>query len=221
MERCVAGADCNDPNCFHLHPCTGSNCGHKGNVWLPQDHFKRNRNKRFRTCRALAVTNKDYQSKNPRYEMRGEMSEEEKAAVQVAKKEFDRLLTQAQEAHPGCTLSCNIFGASTGSAGYSIKQEGTASTLIERGYDTPAIVAATYSSSRPWRALNGKERRDLGPPAETVFDVGTSKKLSKCVETQLQLHAQKQPGLQRLWRVVGAGMPKGAPPYCVGVRFFF
>ena len=43
--------------------------------------------------------------------------------------------------YPGCMLSVNVYGASTGSVGYSIEQEGKNSTLIERGYDVPAIVA--------------------------------------------------------------------------------
>ena len=43
--------------------------------------------------------------------------------------------------------------------------------------------------------------------------------LSKHVETQLQLHVEQLPGIQQLWRVAGAGGPKGNPPYCVGVRF--
>mmetsp|Transcript_36612 Transcript_36612/g.114586 ORF Transcript_36612/g.114586 Transcript_36612/m.114586 type:complete len:122 (-) Transcript_36612:1-366(-) len=28
------------------------------------------------------------------------------------------------------------------------------------------------------------------------------------------------PGLQQLWRVTGAGAPKGLPDFCVGARFF-
>ena len=83
--------------------------------------------------------------------------------------------------YPGCTLSCNVFGASTGSEGYSIKQEGNTSTLTERGYDTPAIVAPS-SHSRGWCALSGPQRRDLGPPAVTIFDADRSKEMSKHVE---------------------------------------
>ena len=37
--------------------------------------------------------------------------------------------------------------------------------------------------------------------------------MSKHVEKQLQLHVEQLPGIQQLWRVAGAGGPKGLPPY--------
>ena len=127
---------------------------------------------------------------------------------------------EARAKFPGRVLSVNIFGASTGSIGFSIVQEGATSSLTERGYDIPATVAPSSSLSRGWRALNGPERRSLGPPAETIYDAGRSKLMSKHVEKQLQLYAMKQQALQPLWRIAGQGEPKGLPPYHVGVRFF-
>ena len=237
MERCTGGSDCSDPTCFLMHPCGASNCHHYGKVWLTSDHFKYNANKRFKTCQEYsaiyvavsakynAVTSERKRQRREEVELETfpelDLSEEGKAAaVTSAQKEFDLQLAGARAMYPSRVLSCNIFGASTGCKGYSIVQEGEKSTLTERGYDTPAIVASSSTPSRPWRALNGQERRQLGPPAAIMYDAGRSKELSKHVEKQLQLHAQQQPGLQPLWRVVGAGGPKGLPSYCVGVRFF-
>ena len=59
----------------------------------------------------------------------------------------------------------------------------------------------------------------MGPAATEIYDAGVSKEMSKHVETQVQLHAETVHGLKVLWRVAGAGGPKGLPPYKVGVRF--
>eukprot|EP00966_Prymnesium_polylepis_P294783 6807341-Prymnesium_polylepis.1 len=40
------------------------------------------------------------------------------------------------------------------------------------------------------------------------------------IEFHVQLAVEAMPGLQQLWRVKGAGAPKGLPDYCVGARFF-
>ena len=191
MERCTGGSDCSDPTCFLMHPCVARNCRHYGKVWLTSDHFKYNANKRFKTCqenranrgKVNAVTSERKRQRREEVELETfpelDLSEEGKAAaVTSAQKEFDLQLAGARVMYPSRVLSCNIFGASTGCKGYSIVQEGEKSTLTERGYDTPAIVASSSTPSRPWRALNGRERRQLGPPAAIIYDAGRSKELS-------------------------------------------
>ena len=233
LSHCPDGAKCDRPTCFMMHPCTGSNCGCRGKRWLPWDRFKYNIKKRFKTCIAMREHNQTHCNAETTERKRKEREEHElanhpklklsveakAAAVASAISLFDAELAHARQQYPNRVLSCNVFGASTGSQGYSIVQEGNTSTLTERGYDIPAIVAPSSSLSRGWRALSGPERRDLGPPAATVFDAGLSKEMSKHVEHQLQLHVEQLPGIKPLWRVPGAGGPKGIPPYCVGVRF--
>jgi hypothetical protein len=231
MDRCNLAAECTDPACLRLHPCTGSNCRHYGKVWLPSDRFKRNINKRFKSClgyaRAHAQYNDQVRDRKRQHREESELaispeldlSAEGKAAACVsALCSLQSAIASVRQQYPGREISCNVFGASTGSEGYSIVQEGEKSTLTERGYDTPAIVAPSSAVLRGWRALSGPERSGLGPPAAEIFDAGQSKEMSKHVEHQVQLHVEKMPGIQQLWRVAGAGGPKGLPPYCVGIR---
>jgi len=131
---------------------------------------------------------------------------------------FGTALARIRQQHPDRIITVNIFGASTGSEGYSIVQEGMSSSLTERGYDTPAIVARD-SSARGWRALTAPERRGLGPPAVELANVGISISMSKHIELHTQLAVENMPGLQQLWRVPGAGAPHGLPDYCIGARF--
>ena len=42
--------------------------------------------------------------------------------------------------------------------------------------------------------------------------------MSKHVEKQVQLAFEQKPGVKVLWRVAGAGGPKGRPAYKVGIR---
>ena len=226
--------NCQDPSCVRMHPCSGHDCGHYGREqdWLSSENFKRNANKRFKTCKAFslshaahnAATSERKRQKREEFELETirelDLSPEAKAvAVDTAVAVFDQKLAKMKETRRHGTLfSLNVYGASTGSAGFSIEQEGAVSTLTTRGHDTPAIMApSTDGMGR--RALNGPERRSLGPPGEEIFNAGFSKEMSKTVEKALQLHAQTLPNLKVLWRVPGAGAPKGLPPYKVGVRF--
>ena len=53
----------------------------------------------------------------------------------------------------GFTLS--VFGASTGSAGYSVEEEGNVSGLTDRGYGTPCLAhPATGAAAKPWEVLS-------------------------------------------------------------------
>ena len=230
MAHCLDGAACSDHTCFLKHPCPGRDCHHYGKVWLAPEHSKYNHKKRFKTCKQLASKQtRNAATKERKRKQREEaeletipehdLSAEAKAvALASAMRSLQAVLARMCLRYPGRVLSCNVFGASTGSEGYSIVQEGATSTLTEHGYGTPAIVAPSTLSGA-WRALSGHERRTLGPPAATVFDAGHSKEMSKHVERELQLYVEQVHGIQQLWRVAGAGGPKGLPPYCVGVRF--
>ena len=62
-----------------------------------------------------------------------------------------------------------------------------------------------------------------GPGGESVFDCGSSKALSKEVEKAAHLHFAplcdaSQGMMPRLWKVNGAGGPKGIGPYHVCIR---
>ena len=236
LQHCPT--NCQDPSCVRMHLCFGGNCRHFGREqdWLSSENFKRNRNKRFKTCKALSTSKSAYNTaysaatsdrkrqKREEHELKTipelDLSPEAKAvAVDTAVAAFDRKLAKIQETRPHGTLfSLNVYGASTGSEGYSIEQEGGASTLTTRGNDTPSIVAPS-TNDRGWRVLDGPERKSLGPPGEEIFNTGFSKEMSKTVEKAVQLHAETLPNLKVLWRVAGAGAPKGLPPYKVGVRF--
>ena len=64
-----------------------------------------------------------------------ELEKEEEAASMSAAK----ALASAQLKFPGRSFSINIFGASTGSLGYSVREEGRRN-LTSRGYLDPPIV---------------------------------------------------------------------------------
>ena len=76
----------------------------------------------------------------------------------------------------GFTLS--VFGASTGSQGFSIEEEGNVSGLTERGYGTPCLVHP--AAAKPYELLDTATRRALGPTI-TIADCGSSRELSSQV----------------------------------------
>ena len=79
----------------------------------------------------------------------------------------------------GFTLS--VFGASTGSAGYSVREEGNVSGLTDRGCGRPCLAhPATGAAAEPWEVLSGETRRALGPTI-TIADCGSSRELSSQV----------------------------------------
>ena len=129
------------------------------------------------------------------------------------------------------SLAVNVFACSSGSRGYTIKLEGQNSVLTTRGYDLPAIVAKTDDEGEwcerkkfYWRALDPDERRAVGTEAIELHCCGASTALSMWVESAVQRHVDElvthDHTLKKLWRVTGAGAPKGTGPYKVGVRFF-
>ena len=107
-----------------------------------------------------------------------------------------------------------IYGASTGS--YTIKHEGRMQ-FSGRGYGVPPIVDANEKEIS--MTLTGP----YGPGGEAVYECGPSKVLSSVVEKAAQVHFTpicdaSGPMMPRLWRVPGAGGPKGTGPYKVCIR---
>jgi len=171
-----------------------------------------------------------------------DLSDEElDAAADRAIATFDASLEIARTC--SSSLAVNVFGASSGSRGYTIKLEGEKSVLTTRGYDTPAIVAKTDEGgirAGPrgaqgvaewcerkkfyWRALDPDERRAVGTEAIELHCCGASTALSRWVESAVQRHVDElvthDHTLKKLWRVTGAGAPQGTGPYKVGARFF-
>jgi hypothetical protein len=142
------------------------------------------------------------------------------AAAEVGIANFEAAKTEFEALNPGVKYGCNVFGASTGSKGYSIIEEGYKSALTTRGYGTPSIVMPDPGAEFGYRALNGPERRALGPAATEIYNATHSKTMSMHVELHVQLYVMAQyPNLKWLWRVPGAGGPKGIPDYKIGVRF--
>ena len=79
----------------------------------------------------------------------------------------------------GFTLS--VYGASTGSKGYSVEEEGNVSGLTDRGYGRPCLAhPATGAAAKPWKVLSSDTRRALGPTI-TIADCGSSMELSSQV----------------------------------------
>jgi hypothetical protein len=235
--RAARGEKCQLVTCLMMHPCPASHCHHRGKVWLEHSFFNYKRaNKRSLTCVERAGVNATHNAthnaevserkrlKREEHELAAhpeldltDEAKEKKLADALGR--FHLALSRLRQRYPDRIISVNIFGCSTGSEGFSIVEEGEKSTLTTRGNDTPAIVAPCPSSDRGWRALDGPERRFLGPPAVQLANAGLSKEMSKYVETGVQSAVEQMPGLQQLWRVTGAGGPKGLPDYCVGARF--
>jgi hypothetical protein len=247
-RNCVAGGcvhkhPCTGTNCKHRN-------GPGGQTWLHYTMFKvSSTNKRFKGCTVMAKEMVQYNAKsnaksnpifNPKHNaITSERKMDEKikyesqknpevdlgpaaldAAANLGIANFKTALASARTM--SLSFAVNVYGASTGSDGYSIEEEGWASTLTTRGYDKPAIVAMTGPDT--WRPLKGPERRMVGMAGQEIYDARSSKVLSKYVEKAVQQYVDNlvktDDTLKKLWRVTGAGAPQGIGPYKVGVRFF-
>ena len=158
-----------------MHPCS-DNIAHAPYTWVAADGFKRNTKKRFRGCKECNEYCAKYQAKRksawrntkaaceakeilfrskPKtvvaklcYVTVEELENEEA----VARKRAATELASAKLKYPGCLFSINVFGASTGTIGFSVQEEGRAN-LTTRGTGDPAIVvplpgAASSSADR-------------------------------------------------------------------------
>ena len=162
MVYCSKQEACVSPSCTLSHPCV-SRRTHPPNKWLPAGDFKRNTKKRFLQCKDCSAygnkavirfreaklieqeeteveaskkkTKEDvaFLCHMPRVE---ELEKEEAAAIKSAEK----VLAAARHEFPGRIFSINVFGASTGTHGFSVQEEGLLN-LSGRGRSDPAIVA--------------------------------------------------------------------------------
>ena len=120
----------------------------------------------------------------------------------------------------------NVFGASTGTEGNSIEEEGMRSTLTTRGYDAPVLVVRcaswrTLAAGQPrvqvwWTCLDVQLRLHLEPPALMPYDSGTSRFASSMAKKKTQLlveAAAAELNIAVVWRRAGQGGGKRKPPY--------
>ena len=146
-----------------MHPCIGWRT-HAPNKWLAPKAFKRNTKKRFRGCKECndqaAETSAKYKAALSNSKARREAKEnlfrsktktvvaslcyfisveELETEEEAARMRAATALASAKLKYPGCIFSINVFGASTGSLGYSVQEEGR-KNLTSRGYHVPPIV---------------------------------------------------------------------------------
>ena len=113
-------------------------------------------------------------------------------------------------------FAVQFYGASTGSEGFSVKEEGV-NQFRQRGYKSATIIDATGYA--PPVALT----RAWGPGGKSVYNCGSSKVISHAVEKALHTHFKpicdaSDGKMPRLWRACGAGAPQGIGPYHVCIR---
>ena len=67
--------------------------------------------------------------------------------------------------------------------------------------------------------LNGEARRTLEPPGVEIFNAHSDPRSSSEVERRAQLLVEHymvtHPNIEKAWRHVGVGFPKGEPPFKV------
>ena len=250
-ERCTI-PKCTAGSCTRLHQCrkAGRGC-RSGRQWLAPEAFdtKKGGEKRNLTCKECAAKNKEKNAiTNPIYSpinnaINGPINNAKTAAKKMQERiayekatlgdEHD-VSPKALQAHREAAIdhvtqliadnwkiypkgfAVQIYGASTGSQGFSVKEEGV-NQLRQRGYKSATIIDATGYA--PPVALT----RAWGPGGKSVYDCGSSKVISRTVETALHKHfwpiCDASDGkMLRLWRACGAGAPQGIGPYHVCIR---
>ena len=137
-----------------------------------------------------------------------------RARGEAAIRRAEELIAGYWETNPD-GFAVQFYGASTGSPGYSVREEGV-SQFRDRGYKPPIVDAL---GRIPDVALTSA----WGPGGVSVYDCGSSKTISRVVETALYEHfwpiCDASDGkMLRLWRRCGAGAPQGIGPYHVCIR---
>ena len=138
-----------------------------------------------------------------------------RARCEAAISRAEELIAGYWETNPD-GFAVQFYGASTGSPGFSVREEGV-NQFRPRGYKSPTIIDA--QGHVPPAALTGA----WGPGGKSVYDCGSSKVISRAVETALHKHfwpiCDASDGkMLRLWRACGAGAPQGIGPYHVCIR---
>ena len=120
-----------------------------------------------------------------------------------------------------CSSYINVLGASEGTEGNLLEDEGRRSSLTTRGDDCPALQVKKEDGTH--RVLSSDQRRSIGGASILLSNEQGSKHGSSEVEKRVQLLIEERGeeyGLEPIWRRAGQGYPKGAPPYKVGFRLF-
>ena len=150
------------------------------------------------------------------------LGDEHDVSPEALRAHREAAISRAEELIAGYDVTCPegyaviFYGASTGSKGFSVKEEGV-NQFRPRGYKVPTIIDA--QGHVPPAALTGA----WGPGGKSVYDCGSSKVISHAVEKALHEHFApicdaSDDKMPRLWRKRGAGYAQGIGPYHVCIR---
>lgn len=153
------------------------------------------------------------------------LDQSEQAVVNIILEALDEITEMADALRrefgldPHHPVGVNVYGASTGSKGFSIVEEGRNSSLCE----SYAGLGYRRKGTKKLRALSPNDRKNLGPDGRGLYNCHKNDKFSSVVEKRLQIAVRRVAAvhrLQPLWRVEGRGCPQGLPDYWVCARVF-
>ena len=122
-----------------------------------------------------------------------------------------------------------VFGASTGSKGYSLEEEAVHTLFVANGNNKPILRSSKWSSEKPDMCLIANDERfSINDPDHVILMADgnwrgdSGKELAHRIEKALHIfgekHAAKAGGrITPLWRGHGMGYPQGIGPYKVGL----
>ena len=122
-----------------------------------------------------------------------------------------------------------VFGASTGSKGFSLEEEAVSTIFKKINNNKPILRSSKWSSKKPDMCLIPNDERFSINDEDHVFLLAdgdwrgqSGKELAHRIEKALHIfgeqHAEKAGGrIKPLWRGHGKGYPQGIGPYKVGL----
>ena len=149
------------------------------------------------------------------------------APQEIAKAEaaYERALTRFGHKY----IDVYVFGASTGSKGYSLEEEAVHTIFVANGQNKPILRSSQWSSKKPDMCVIPNAERFSINDSDHVFLLAdgdwrgdSGKELAHSIEKALHIfgeqHAAKAGGrITPLWRHHGKGYPQGIGPYQVGL----
>jgi hypothetical protein len=231
---CKQSADCRKD-----HWCKGSNCSGRASRTphrAARSAFGQHQNgKRQRGC--LAGNAASHAKQEPVRQANADKRAEEAsfsgfnvkalATQEIAKAKVAYERTLARFGHKD--IDVYVFGASTGSKGYSLEEEAVHTIFAANGHNKPILRSSQWSSKKPDMCVIPKDERFSINDSDHVFLLAdgnwrgdSGRELAHRIEKALHIfgeqHAAKAGGrITPLWRAHGAGYPKGTGPYKVGL----
>lgn len=163
LSHCPDGAQCDDPNCFMMHLCTGSNCGCRGKRWRTCDQFKYNNQKRFKTCIAM----REHSKTNCNADAQKRAYDDNMARIAKMSKDEKPITPQAADAKAE-EISQKALDALRGMSIEEVAEEGK--TVLYVGY-TGRLVQQEHLSWLTVRT-NGRAAPILTWPDGTTIEAG-------------------------------------------------